>query len=373
MGEEVTILLNEFKKKDKKVYHILNKVISGDRITFDEGVKLFECDDLGVLGAIANYVKEEMHGEHIFFNKNLHIEPTNICIYNCTFCTYSKKPGEEGCFEAKPGEMVKKIVDLKDSITEVHIVGGVHPDFDLEYYCNLFASIKEVVPDIIIKGLTAIELDYIFTKAGVDIGEGLKRLIESGLEAIPGGGAEIFDEKIRKEICKDKATTKAWLSIHEEAHKLGVYTNATMLFGHIESFEHRVDHLNRLRELQDKTKGFNAFIPLKFRNFGNNNLGIEEASPHDVLKTIAISRIFLDNIPHIKAYWPDIGQQLAQIALSFGADDLDGTVDNTKIYIKDESEKLNLTEQEIIRIIKEAGKTPVERDTFYNVLRIIKE
>ncbi|MBN1185424.1 MAG: aminofutalosine synthase MqnE [Bacteroidales bacterium] len=358
---------------DNSLRKVFEKVIEGERITVDEAMELFRCDNPGLLGAVANGVKEKMHGEYVFFNRNLHIEPTNICIYNCTFCTYSKKQGEEGCYEASPAEIVNKICELKHQITEVHIVGGVHPDFDLEYYCSLFKSVKEKVPHIIIKALTAIELDYIFAKAGIGIKEGLQKLKESGLDAIPGGGAEIFDEGIREKVCKDKASSRIWLSIHEEAHKLGISTNATMLFGHIENIEHRIDHLNRLRQLQDLTKGFNAFIPLQFRNFGNNIIDIEETAPHDVLKTFAISRIFLDNIPHIKAYWPDIGKPLSQIALSFGADDLDGTVDNTRIYTQREDEKLKLAEQELVRIIRDAGKTPVERDTNYNILRIIKE
>jgi aminodeoxyfutalosine synthase len=261
-------------------------------------------------------------------------------------------------------------------VTEVHIVGGVHPKLTLEFFCDLFKSIKALRPDLHIKAFTAVEYEYMFRKAKVSVEEGLRIMMEAGLDSIPGGGAEIFDEVLRAEICGDKATTAQWLEIHETAHKLGLMSNCTMLYGHIESYTHRVDHMNRLRELQDRTKGFNTFIPLKFRNQDNEMSNVPETSVIEDLKNYAVARIFLDNIDHIKAYWPMIGRSTAQLSLAFGVDDIDGTIDDTtKIYSMAGSEEQNpkLTTRQLVDLIKQVNRHPIERDTLYGVIKDYKD
>jgi aminodeoxyfutalosine synthase len=261
-------------------------------------------------------------------------------------------------------------------VTEVHIVGGVHPKLTLEFFCDLFKSIKELRPDLHIKAFTAVEYEYMFRKAKVSVEEGLKIMMEAGLDSIPGGGAEIFDEDLRKEICGDKATTAQWLEIHETAHKLGLKSNCTMLYGHIEEYKHRVDHMRRLRDLQDKTNGFNTFIPLKFRNQDNAMSHVPESTVVEDLRNYAVSRIYLDNIDHIKAYWPMIGRSTAQLSLSFGVDDIDGTIDDTtKIYSMAGAEEQSpkLSTQQLVELIKQVGRHPIERGTLYNVLKDYKD
>lgn len=358
---------------DLQLRYIVEKVIKKNRITIDDGLYLFQSPEVGFVFALAHCIRRNMHQDRVYFNKNLHLEPSNICVFNCRFCTYSKKRGEEGSYENSMEDMLLKIESEKDNITEVHIVGGAHPGYDLKFYCDFFSKIKSIDPKITIKALTAVELQFIMNMEGIPMNEGLQQLINCGLGAIPGGGAEIFDEELRKQICKDKVTSEGWLLIHKTAHQLGLTSNATMLFGHIETIEQRIDHMRRLRELQDETQGFNAFIPLKFRNFGNNKLNIQETSQVDVLKTFAVSRIFLDNIPHIKAYWPDVGVDTATLALSFGADDFDGTVQFTNIYSNRENTDSVLSENTIISMIRNVGMIPVERDTNYNILHIWDE
>jgi aminodeoxyfutalosine synthase len=256
-------------------------------------------------------------------------------------------------------------------VTEVHIVGGVHPKMGLMYFANLISKIKEIRPDIHVKAFTAVELDYMCRKAKVTYEEGLRILKEHGQNSLPGGGAEIFDETIRKEICEDKCTASEWLEIHETAHKLGMPSNATMLYGHVETYKHRVDHMNRLRELQDKTNGFNTFIPLKFRNGGNQMSHLTETTVIEDLRNYAVARIFMDNFGHVKAYWPMIGRTTAQLSLAFGVDDIDGTIDDsTKIYTMAGSEEQSpaLSTQQLVEMIKQVGRTPIERDTLYNVI-----
>jgi aminodeoxyfutalosine synthase len=256
-------------------------------------------------------------------------------------------------------------------VTEVHIVGGVHPKMDLDFFCQLVADIKLYRPDLHIKGFTAVELDYMFRKAKVTVEEGMLRLKNAGLQSLPGGGAEIFDEGIRQQISADKVDSKGWLKIHETAHELGMHTNATMLYGHVENYSHRIVHMRRLRDLQDKTNGFNTFIPLKFRNRNNDMSHVPESSVVEDMKMYAVARIYMDNFPHLKAYWPMLGRQNAQLALSFGVNDIDGTIDDsTKIYSMAGSEEQNpaMTTQELVTLIKQARRTPVERDTLYNVI-----
>jgi aminodeoxyfutalosine synthase len=257
-------------------------------------------------------------------------------------------------------------------VTEVHIVGGVHPKMNLYFFADLLKAIKAHRPDLHIKGFTAVELDYMFRKAKVSVEEGFRILKEAGLDSIPGGGAEIFDETIRQQICADKVDAAGWLYIHEMAHKAGMHSNATMLYGHIEQYHHRIDHMNRLRQLQDKTCGFNTFIPLKFRNGDNDMSSVPEVSVVEDLKTYAVARIYMDNFPHLKAYWPMLGRKNAQLTLAFGVNDIDGTIDDTtKIYSMAGSEEQNpaMTTEELVALIKQVNRKPVERDTLYNVVK----
>jgi aminodeoxyfutalosine synthase len=348
------------------------KVFEGQRISAVDGLLLYSKAELSLLGVLANFVREKTNGKKTYFIKNIHIEPTNICIYNCRFCSYSKKENEGGWLLSKE-EIFGKIKSYKNSgIAEIHIVGGVHPDFGVFHYAELLKGIKNIIPSIHIKAFTAIELDYMIKKEGLSYSEGLKILKESGLDSIPGGGAEIFDEEVRSKICSKKSSSSLWLSIHETAHALGIPSNATMLYGHIENYSHRIDHLNRLRSLQDKTGKFNAFIPLKFRNKNNEFSDIKETTVIEDMKNYAVSRIFLDNIPHIKSYWPMIGKDITQLSLSFGVDDIDGTIDDTtKIYSMAGATDVNpsMNSDEMVALIKQVGFEAVERNSLYGVIK----
>jgi len=357
---------------------ISEKVLNNQRISFDEGVLLYEKGELGFVGMLANHIRERLHGDYVYFNRNFHVEPTNICVFDCKFCSYSRllKQKDEG-WELSEEQILEKLRSYDGKpITEVHIVGGVHPKMGLQYFASLIKKIKEIRPEIHVKAFTAVELEYMCKKAKVSFREGLQILKEHGQDSLPGGGAEIFDEEIRKQICEDKCTTDEWLEIHETAHSLGMPSNATILYGHIEKFEHRVDHMEHLRKLQDKTKGFNTFIPLKFRNQDNQMSHIPEVSTIEDLRNYAISRIYMDNFPHIKAYWPMIGRNTAQLSLQFGVDDIDGTIDDsTKIYSMAGSEEQNpaLTTQQLVELIKQSNRHPVERDTLYNIITDYKD
>lgn len=357
---------------------IAAKVEAGVRITAEEGIILFEEGEPGFLGMLANIVRERKNGNHTYFNRNFHIEPTNVCVFTCKFCSYSRlyKNREEG-WELSMEQMLDRVRAYDGTpVTEVHIVGGVHPKLDLDFFCELLKKIKVHRPSLHIKAFTAVELDYMIRKAKLSYEDGLKMLTGSGLDSLPGGGAEIFDEGLREEICGDKCTSEQWLEIHETAHRLGLHSNATILYGHIESYEHRIDHMSRLRELQDSTNGFNTFIPLKFRNTDNDMSYVKESSMIEDLKNYAVSRIFMDNFQHIKAYWPMIGRQTAQMSQSFGVDDIDGTIDDsTKIYTMAGAEEQNptLTTQQLVQLISDAGRIPVERDTLYNVIKLYDE
>ncbi len=360
---------------------IADKVKAGQRITDEEGLLLFEKASLGFVGSLANEVRIRKNGDKVYFNRNFHIEPTNVCVFSCNFCSYSKlyAKREEG-WELSIDQMLNMVKKYDGKpVTEVHIVGGVHPKMDLQFFADLLKAIKTHRSDLHIKAFTAVEYDYMFRKAKVSVEEGLKFLIEAGLNSIPGGGAEIFHPEIREQICADKVNADGWLLIHETAHKLGLHSNATMLFGNIEKYEHRIDHMRRLRELQDRSLnasgqacGFNTFIPLKFRNKDNDMSYVPESSVVEDMKTYAIARIYLDNFPHIKAYWPMLGRQNAQLSLSFGVDDIDGTIDDTtKIYSMAGSEEQtpSMTTAELVTLIKQAKREPVERDTLYNVVK----
>lgn len=360
--------------KSNELGRIAEKVFAKERVTDEEALILFEKGSLPFLGTLANYIREDLHGDKTYFNRNFHIEPTNVCVFACKFCSYSRLYAhrDEG-WELSMQQMldIVKSYDGKP-ITEVHIVGGVHPRMNLDFFCELLQKIKQHRPEIHIKGFTAVELDYMFRKAKVSVEEGLKKMHEAGLDSLPGGGAEIFHPDIRQQICDDKVDGTGWLHIHEAAHLLEMHTNATMLYGHIENYGHRVDHMSRLRALQDKTKGFNTFIPLKFRNKENDMSNVEESSIVEDMKMYAVARIYLDNFPHMKAYWPMLGRQNAQLTLAFGVNDIDGTIDDsTKIYSMAGSEEQNpaMTTEELVTLIKQVKRTPVERDTLYNVVK----
>jgi len=353
---------------------IADKIMAGERITDEDALVLFEKGSLAFAGSLANMLRERLHGDTTYFNRNFHIEPTNVCVFSCNFCSYSQLYAhrDEG-WELSMVQMLD-IVRKYDGkpVTEVHIVGGVHPKMNLEFFAELMRKIKEHRPELHIKGFTAVELDYMFRKAHKTIEEGMSYLHEAGLDSLPGGGAEIFHPEIREQICADKVDADGWLNIHETAHNLGMQSNATMLYGHIEKYFHRVDHMRRLRELQDKTKGFNTFIPLKFRNKDNDMSQVPESTVTEDMKMYAVARIYLDNFPHIKAYWPMLGRQSAQLSLSFGVNDIDGTIDDTtKIYSMAGAEEQNpsMTTAQLVTLIKQAKRKPVERGTLYNVVR----
>jgi aminodeoxyfutalosine synthase len=353
---------------------IAQKVKDSIRISTEDCLYLYEHGEIGYLGVIANYVREKKNENFTYFNRNFHVEPTNICVYDCKFCSYSRLlKQKEGSWELNAEQMLNIVKSYEGQpVTEVHIVGGVHPKMGLHYFGDLIKNIKALRPDLHVKAFTAVELYYMFKKAKVTTAEGLQYLKDCGLDSLPGGGAEIFDEAVRNEICEDKCTSEEWLEIHEMAHKLGIPSNTTMLYGHIEKFIHRVDHMNRLRELQDRTNGFNTFIPLKFRNQDNQMSHIAEVSVIEDMRNYAISRIFLDNFNHIKAYWPMIGRNSAQLSLNYGVDDIDGTIDDsTKIYTMAGSEEQNpkLSTSQLVELIKQAGRTPIERDTLYHPIR----
>ncbi|MEO6453026.1 MAG: aminofutalosine synthase MqnE [Ginsengibacter sp.] len=374
MKKDIVRLLIEEVIKDADLRIISEKIFSKERISDDDGLLLFEKGSLSFLGTLANYIREDKHGDKTYFNRNFHIEPTNVCVFACKFCSYSRLYAhrDEG-WELSLQQMldIVKGYDGKP-VTEVHIVGGVHPKMNLEFFCELLQKIKQHRPSLHIKGFTAVELDYMFRKAKLSIEEGIKKMHLAGLDSLPGGGAEIFHPGIREQICDDKVNAEGWLHIHEAAHNIGMHTNATMLYGHIENYYHRIDHMRRLRELQDKTGGFNTFIPLKFRNSDNEMSHISESSIVEDMKMYSVARIYLDNFPHLKAYWPMLGRQHAQLSLSFGVNDIDGTIDDTtKIYSMAGSEEQNpaMTTSELVALIKQVKRVPVERDTLYNTIK----
>jgi len=358
---------------DTTLQQIADKVFSSTRITPDEGIYLYDHAPVGYLGYLANHIREARHGDRTYFNRNFHIEPTNVCLYTCSFCSYSRliKKRTEG-WEYTIDDILDIVKKYDDKpVTEVHIVGGVLPQYDLDYYTTLFSKIKAHRPDLHIKALTPVEYHYIFKKAKISYQEGMEAIKASGADSMPGGGAEIFHPEIRDQIAGGKCSGEEWLDIHRIWHKLGQRSNATMLYGHIENAMHRVDHLTKLRDLQDETGGFQTFIPLKFRNKGNDMSHIAESTTVEDMRMYAISRIFLDNFDHIKAYWPMIGRDTAQTLLAFGVNDVDGTIDDTtKIYSMAGSEEQTpaLSTAELVKLIRAVGRKPIERDTLYNVI-----
>jgi len=356
---------------DNRVKKIAFKVLQSGRILPEEGIILYQEADTSLLALLADQVRKQKVGDYAFYNRNIHIEPTNICLYDCKFCSYSHHQSKES-WELTVDEMVNTVSNLTDDITEVHIVGAVHPGRDIFYYADLLSKVRQAKPAIHIKAFTAIEIEYMVKKAGLTIQQGIQLLKDAGLDSIPGGGAEIFDDKIREEICGKKSTTEAWLSVHETAHRMDIPSNATILYGHVEQFEHRIHHMELLRQLQDRTGGFNAFIPLKYKSKNNLMSGIGEVTLVQDLRNYAVSRIYFDNITHIKAYWPMIGKEMAALSLAFGVDDLDGTInDSTKIYSLAGAQDINpsMGSDEIRQLILHADRVPAERDSVYNIIR----
>lgn len=351
---------------------IEKKILNGERLNKKEVLFLFNSEDIHLVGEIADEVSKKINKNHAYFIVNRHINPTNICINRCKFCAFSRSKGEAGSYEMTIEEIITNLKEAEKTngyITEVHIVSGLHPDWSFEYYLEMLKTIKKEFPKIGIKAFTAVEIDFFSKISGLSIEKTLLKLKEAGLDIMPGGGAEIFNPEVRNRICPEKISGERWLEIIKTAHNLGIKTNATMLYGHLESYEDRVDHLIKLRELQDDTSGFLAFIPLSYQP-ENTDIKVPYPSGIDDLKTIAISRLVLDNIPHIKAYWIMLGEKLAQIALLFGADCLEGTVIEEKIaHSAGARSKKGNTINELVNMIKEAGKIPAERDSFYNILR----
>lgn len=376
-GKKLTFLLKN-KHLDNTLQLIAEKIYHSERINEEEGLLLYEKGELAFLGVLANYIREKKHGNLTYFNRNFHIEPTNLCVYDCKFCSYSRliKERADG-WEATMDDMLNQVKSYdNEPVTEVHIVGGVLPQYNMSFYMDLFSAIKRHRPELHVKALTPVEYHYIFKKAKVDYATGMAMMKDAGLESMPGGGAEIFHPEIREQIAKDKCNAEQWLQIHEEWHKLGMRSNATMLYGHIERYRHRVDHMERLRQLQDRTGGFQAFIPLKFRNKDNQMSHVAESSVVEDLRNYAIGRIYLDNFPHIKAYWAMISRETAQLSLGFGVDDIDGTLDDTtKIYSMAGAEEQHpaMSTQELVALINKAGRHPIERDTLYRVITDYKD
>ena len=371
MIQSIDTLINH--TADATLKNIAEKVNLKQRITDKEGLYLFEKASLSFVGFLANYIRETKHGDITYFNRNFHIEPTNVCVFSCKFCSYSKLYAnkEEG-WELSIDQMID-IVKSYDGkpITEVHIVGGVHPKMNMDYFIELMQRIKAHRPSLHVKAFTAVELDYMFRKAKLTAEQGMAKLHQAGLDSLPGGGAEIFAPEIREQIAPDKVDAVGWLRIHEIAHDLGMHSNATMLYGNIEKYEHRIDHMSRLRNLQDKTGGFNTFIPLKFRNHDNEMSNVPESTITEDMRLYAIARIYLDNFAHLKAYWPMLGRENAQLSLSFGVNDIDGTIDDsTKIYSMAGSEEQNpaMSTEELVTLIKQVKRKPIERDTLYNIV-----
>ncbi|MCL5292362.1 MAG: aminofutalosine synthase MqnE [Actinobacteria bacterium] len=354
---------------------IEEKVLTGERLTREDGIALFDCDDLGFLGRLANHVREKKSGDYAYFNVNRHINLTNVCTSKCKFCAFYREAGAEGAYTMTVEDALEAALGSAPlGITELHIVSALHPDLPFSYYVDVIRELKKALPDIHMQAFTAVEIAYFAKISGKSIREVLEELKRAGLGSMPGGGAEVFSSRVREAVCSNKATAGQWLEIMRTAHKLGIKSNATMLYGHIETYEERVDHLIRLRELQDETGGFQSFIPLAFHP-DNTPLEqirkFERPTAHENLKMIAISRLMLDSFDHIKAFWIMLGLKTAQLSLDFGADDLDGTVVQEKITHAAGADTDEAIERdELVEIIKDAGRIPVERDTLYRVVRI---
>ena len=358
---------------DKELFPIIDKVLSDKRLSYEDGVKLFKTNDLLTLGVLANYKTEKLNGKYAYFVINRQINPTNICALDCSFCAFATMDkNDPKAYEMSYEEILSKArYAVENGASEVHIVGGLHPDWSFDVYLNMVSLLKKNFPQLHIKAFTAVEIDYFSRISGLSYEEVLEKLKEAGLGSLPGGGAEVFSPRVRRIIAPTKIGWKKYLEIHKIAHRLGLHSTTTMLYGHVETVEERVDHMIKIREAQDETGGFTCFIPLAYQP-ENNELNITDHTHGvDDLKTIAVSRLMLDNVPHIKAYWVMIGEKIAQVALNFGADDMDGTVMEEKIaHFAGAKSPTQQQKEKLIRLIKEAGKIPVERDTLYNHIKV---
>ncbi len=350
---------------------IADKVFAGARLDSDDGLRLYECEDLAAIGALADHVRRKRHGRRTYYNINQHINYTNLCNKLCKFCAFQRLPGQEGAYLMSPADAAKEIEKrLHEPVTEVHMVAGIWPKLTFDYYLDLLRAVKRARPSIHVKAFTMVEIHEIQRVSKLPLPELFARLKEAGLDSLPGGGAEIFAERVHREIFKLKIGGDRWIEIAREAHRAGLRSNCTMLYGHIETAEERVDHLSRLRALQDETGGFQTFIPLQFHPDNTQMADIKPPTAHDDLKNIAVARLFLDNIAHVKAYWIMLGIPVAQMALNCGADDIDGTVTQERIYHDaGATTPQALSRDDLMRLIRDAGFVPVERDTLYNVLR----
>ncbi len=355
---------------DTALEKVREKVLAGSRLGFEDGLALYRTHDLIGLGRLANHVRESRHGDAAYFVRNTHINHTNVCVATCDFCAFAARKDEPRAYTMAVDEIARRVASLPAAVREVHVVGGLHPDLPFGYFTDMLKQIKQARPDIHVKAFTAVEVFFFHRLYRRSVEQVLAELKQAGLDSMPGGGAEIFAKETRNKIIKGKADASQWLEVMRSAHKLGIPSNATMLYGHIESLEDRVDHLLRLRELQDETGGFVTFIPLAFQPWEAPAMKLPETTGFDDLKAIAAARLLLDNVPHVKSYWIMITPRLAQVGLSFGADDIDGTVTEEKIaHDAGAQTPQAMTVQELVRLVREAGRRPVERDTVFNVVR----
>ena len=353
---------------DASLRPIADKVLAGERLAFDDGLALYKSPDLLAVGWLANHVREKRHGNVTYYNVNRHINPTNICVAHCKLCAFGRDPGAPGAYQFSLEEMYQRAAQgVREGATEIHIVGGLHPDLPFEYFLELIRGIKQRHPYVHLKAFTMVEVHYFARIAKLTVDEVLSKMKQAGVDSCPGGGAEIFHPRVRRIICDHKVSGRMWLSMAKKAHRIGLRSNATMLYGHVETVEERVDHLVLLREAQDETQGFVAFIPLAFHPDNTPLAHIPKPTGYDDLRNIAVSRLLLDNFEHIKAYWVMLSTSMAQIALRFGANDMDGTVVEEKIYHDAGAQTAEFTPRaELERLIRAAGRVPVERDTLYN-------
>ena len=358
-------------KEEMSLKQIREKAFSNKRLTRKDGIELFKSTDLLELGRMAMHVAQKKNGNRVYFVRNMHINPTNICINRCKFCAFSRSKGEPGAYEMSIDDILLKARGAEKGVREFHIVSGLHPDLPFEWYLDMLRALKKEFPKVHLKAFTAVEIDYLAKLSGLGVIDTLKKLRDAGLGSLPGGGAEIFNSAVRNTLCAEKISGDRWLEVIEAAHRIGLKSNATMLYGHIETYEHRVDHLLRLRDLQDRTGGFQAFIPLSFHSQNTEIKKSAYTTGFDDLKTLAVSRLLLDNFDHIKAYWVMLGEKIAQVSLNFGVDDLDGTVVEERITkAAGGTTDGSMTKEDIVYLIKQAGRTPVERDTVYKEIRV---
>lgn len=366
-------MISEMYVRQSELSDIAEKVYAGERLNREDGIRLYESKVLLAIGHMANYVREKLHGNVAFFNVNRHIEPTNVCVLKCALCAFAKNVRSKEAYTFSLEEIFERARQAsEEGATELHIVGGLHPDLPFEYYLDMLKGLKQRFPHIHLKAFTAVEVDFFAKLEKMSIEETLRRLVAAGLDSMPGGGAEIFAERAREQVAKGKMTGQEWLDVIRIAHRMGLHSNATMLYGHVETLEERVDHLLALRDLQDETHGFMTFIPLAFHSANTPLDDLPVTSGFDDLKNIAISRLILDNFPHIKSYWIMVGMRIAQMSLRFGADDIDGTVAEEKItHAAGAQTPQVVSRADLVRLIKDVGCIPVERDTLYRNLHTV--